>query len=171
MDMPNALYNLLNPPAIVNDLGAIVAGRNTLCRAPNLNKETILGELLFSTKFFGKVNFFYDEKNRYYDFMLDTIGLPIATWIYSVNEQKKPVRLEKIVYFREDDIFVIFYYNHANFSRDGIIDWTNAKKVSCIDVGGDIHKTEVLEALVAYTKNQLIEKLKEEIKKEKGTVI
>ncbi|MBI2542122.1 hypothetical protein HYV80_05420 [Candidatus Woesearchaeota archaeon] len=161
MDMSYDLYQMLSPPAIIENYKQgsglekrliVAQDAGISCRSPQLNSAMILKEL--NAKYFEKKNFFYVGTGKGYEFMVDTLGLPIAAWVYFVNAQEEQNRLEKIIYFRGDETIVIFYHGKSNQAKKGIIKWADTKKVSCIDIDNGEHKREIFEAFRAFLDNQ-----------------
>lgn len=161
------------PPAIVvqheaaggleNRLSRPNSKRSNFCDKSYPNVIGILKELMMPLE----IRFFYDEKTGYYyEFMtnpnLNTRPI-IAVQVYIADQNKKPVQLDKIVYLRKGEALVIYYkYGQESYSTDGIVDWTNTRKVQCIKDDEGRNKLQVMNAFRDYLRLQQAEKMREE---------
>jgi len=141
-----------------------------LCRMPSIDRRLIAMELL--PRYFSREGFFYNKAGKYYEFILDSDGLPEAAWVYFINYLNKPSILEKIVYIKGNFTLVVFYRGPINYSTSGVIEWINPNRVSCIDIDkGGVNKLEVHEAFKSYVESRELERIKQELKKKGGTLV
>lgn len=158
------LYPKINPPSIVryreiggNGLVAHVLGEEG-CDSSRGLASVVVREILRPLQV---IRFLDLTRGKYYEFMMELNNpRPFAVQVYRINYNGDPKQIEKIVYLRKRRV-ILYKEGIGNFSSDGIIDWSNPKKVRCVSNDYAEHEKEVEEAYEDYLKEQRLENIKQ----------
>ena len=178
MDMPNVdlyqrlLIRQLERPAIVvqvkpaGNLERIVAGssqgrRMLLISSKAVNKN-FLKEL---HKPFIIKDFFYEESDTHYKFVLDPKDQSLVAGILYYIDKNNQKRLNMMVYFKKDELpFVFIYKPGADESN-----WRTLKKISYIFMDTNKNFTSQIEQMYEHYKR--IEEIRQQRQQDEGVVM